>query len=193
MTFVKKIIILLFIVLFGRIGGLSEAFAEELMTLPEALRAIFPQASQIVPDTLRLTKEQIEKIETQAQIGRDFFLEQGYNVHVAQNDSAEPLGYAFEDTVKGKWGPIHYLVGIDPAGKVIKVIVLSYQERRGRPTAKPRFLKQFIDKTVKDPLQLRKDINGISGATVSSQAITDGVRKLLFIFEEFYENSSNQR
>ena len=106
------------------------------------------------------------------------------------------VGYALEDAVTGKWGPIHYLLGVDPGGKIRKIVVLAFKEKRGRPIAKPRFLRQFTNKTLKDPLKLRRDINGISGATISSQAITGGIKKLLYIFEEYYqghENPSDQR
>ena len=93
------------------------------------------------------------------------------------------LGYAFEDTVLGKWGPIHYVVGINDAGEVLRVIVLDYQEIRGRPVAKRRFLRQYEGKTAHDPVRLREDIDGISGATISSRSLTDGIRKIINIFE----------
>ena len=105
---------------------------------------------------------------------------------VAINDlsDAKSLAHLFKyDTVMGKWGLIHYLVGLDTGGAVFHVTILDYQEIRGRPIAKRRFLRQYEGKTTLDPLQLYKDIDGITGATISSNSLTEGVRKILYIYE----------
>ncbi len=98
--------------------------------------------------------------------------------------SGQNIGLVFEDIVIGKWGPIHYLVGVDLKGKVIQVIILDYDEIRGKPIAKRRFLKQYKNKSSHDPVKLRQDIDGIAGATISSRSLTNGIRKLLFVFAE---------
>jgi Na+-translocating ferredoxin:NAD+ oxidoreductase RnfG subunit len=85
--------------------------------------------------------------------------------------------------VVGKWAPIRYLVGLDLNGTVLQVIVLEYKEIRGRPVAKKRFLNQYKGKTIQDELMLRSDIDGVTGATISSRSMTDGVRKILHIFK----------
>ena len=69
-------------------------------------------------------------------------------------------------------------------GAIVEVIILDYSEIRGKPIAKRRFLRQYKGKTTKDPVLLRRDIDGISGATISSRSLTDGIRKILYIFTE---------
>ena len=101
-------------------------------------------------------------------------------------DAGRVVGYAVEDTVKGKWGIIRYILSIDPHGRVLDVMVLEYSERRGRPVAKRRFLKQFEGKTIHDKITLRRDIHGVSGATISSSSMTNGIRKLVHVFDELY-------
>jgi electron transport complex protein RnfG len=76
---------------------------------------------------------------------------------------------------------ISSLVGLDLDNKIIGIEVLSQQETAGLGAniAKESFLKQFIGKT-KEELKIKKDggqIDAITGATISSRAITDGVRK----------------
>lgn len=83
----------------------------------------------------------------------------------------------------GKWGPIHYALAVNPDGRIHKAVVLDYEEIRGKNVAKSRFLRQYEGKSTKDPVMLRQDIDGITGATISSRSMTDGVRKLLHIFE----------
>ena len=75
------------------------------------------------------------------------------------------------------------MVGIDLSAKIVRTSILGFYEIRGRGASKNRFLKQYKGKTIRDAIRLRKDIDGISGATITSRSLTDGVRKLLFIFE----------
>ena len=60
---------------------------------------------------------------------------------------------------------------------------MSYKEKRGRPIARKSFLKQFIGKRSGDPVQVRKDIRAISGATISSDATCFAVKKAIAIVE----------
>ncbi len=143
------------------------AWSEELMTFDQALKTTFPLYTQTIKKAIVISPQELP-----------------YTIVTVQQDS-QLLGYAMEDTVTGKWGPIHYFCGLDPAGKILNVSVLDYRERRGRSIAQKRFIKQFVGKTSEDPLKLRKDIQGVTGATISSRAVTDGVKKLLFVFEEF--------
>ena len=160
----------------------SNAFAEELKKVDGALREMFPKSVDFNRQTVRLSEEQIHGIEEAARMTFEGKHADEVIVYVAREQN-NAVGYAFEDTVIGKWGPIHYLVGLDTNGAVSQIIILDYQEIRGRPIAKPRFLRQYQGKTFKDTLQLRKDIDGITGATISSNSLTEGVRKILHIHE----------
>ena len=158
-----------------------------LISKESALKRILPQAETTDHQTISLTTAQIADLEQKANIERSDEFGSLYNVYVGKNNG-QIVGYAIEDMVHGKWGPIHYIAGITPDGKISDVVVLEYKEIRGRPVAKKKFLRQFYGKTIQDPLKLRKDIDGITGATISSRGMTEGVRKLLHIFEEFLKS-----
>lgn len=164
----------------------SNALAEELIKIDGALKKIFPKTLEFKPQIIHLSSEQIRGIEEAAHM--TFGDRHAYQVilYVAHEQNSI-IGYAFEDTVKGKWGPIHYLVGFNTQGIIVQVIILDYQEIRGRPIAKKRFLRQYQGKGIADPLELQKDVDGISGATISSRSLTDGIRKLVHIFKEIGE------
>jgi len=68
--------------------------------------------------------------------------------------------------------------------KVIDVMIMIYREKIGSKVRKKRFLKQFFGKNTDTPLQIDYDIDGISGATVSSWAVASGVKKGLYIAQE---------
>jgi Na+-translocating ferredoxin:NAD+ oxidoreductase RnfG subunit len=89
------------------------------------------------------------------------------------------LGFAQVRNVKGKDQPITYLVAIDSASALRDIDILVYREPRGGEVAYDSWRKQFRGKTTSAPLQVGKDIKNISGATISSNSVTRGVKQTL--------------
>jgi Na+-translocating ferredoxin:NAD+ oxidoreductase RnfG subunit len=89
------------------------------------------------------------------------------------------LGFAEVRNVIGKELPITFLVAIDPAATLRDVDILVYREPQGGEVAYEAWRKQFRGKTSAAPLQVGKDIRNISGATISSNSVTLGVRQAL--------------
>lgn len=94
------------------------------------------------------------------------------------------IGYCIRVTANGYNGFMRILVGIDPNGAIKGLRVLEHQETPGLgakvnevlPGEKdPWFLRQFVGKNVKT-VYVRKNIDAITGATISSKAVTDAVR-----------------
>ena len=73
------------------------------------------------------------------------------------------------------------VVGIDLKGRVagIKIISMNETPGLGMKASGSNFLKQFMGKTSKSPLKAKKDIDAITGATITSQAVADGVKQAL--------------
>jgi len=88
-------------------------------------------------------------------------------------------GFAEVRNVKGKDQPITHLVAIDSADRLKDIDILVYREPHGGEVAYDSWRKQFRGKTVSTPLQVDKDIRNISGATISSNAVTRSVRQAL--------------
>ena len=82
----------------------------------------------------------------------------------------------------GKDLPITLLVAIDPAARLRDVDVLVYREPYGGEVAYESWRRQFRGKGTGDPLVVGRDIRGISGATISVNSVTDGVRRSLTEF-----------
>ena len=89
------------------------------------------------------------------------------------------LGFALVRSVIGKEQPITFLVAIDSADALRDVDILVYREPQGGEVAYEPWRKQFRGKTAAAPLQVGKDIRNISGATISSNSVTLGVRRAL--------------
>jgi Na+-translocating ferredoxin:NAD+ oxidoreductase RnfG subunit len=95
------------------------------------------------------------------------------------------LGFAGVRNAMGKDQPITFLVAIDPEGRLRDVDVLVYREPYGGEVAYESWRRQFRGKGPGDPLLVGRDIRGISGATISVNAVTDGVRRAVAEFVQW--------
>lgn len=95
-------------------------------------------------------------------------------------------GYFVIDRVVGKHQFITIAVGISANGTVKQIEIMDYQESYGYEVRDPAWRAQFVGKGANSPLQLNVDIKNISGATLSSKHVTDGVKRIL----QKYESSS---
>jgi hypothetical protein len=98
-------------------------------------------------------------------------------LRVSRADSV--LGFAVVRNVIGKDQPITFLVATDPADHLKDVDVLVYREPYGGEVAYDAWRKQFRGRTANEPLRVDQDIRSISGATISVNAVTAGVRAAL--------------
>lgn len=85
----------------------------------------------------------------------------------------------YVDRVLGKHEMITYALTIDGNGAVSGVEILDYRETYGDAIRNPRWRAQFSGKRFGAPLKLDRDIVNLSGATLSSAHVTDGIRRLL--------------
>ncbi|MBI4682087.1 MAG: FMN-binding protein [Nitrospirae bacterium] len=97
------------------------------------------------------------------------------------------IGVAVCDTEQGKWGLIDFIILLDTeTGKVKDMAVTASAEKRGRPIVRKSFLNQFAGKSSSDPITMGKDINGISGATISSISAAIAVSRAIALYEELF-------
>ncbi len=85
----------------------------------------------------------------------------------------------------GHHGPIEMLVLTDAKFSVVGVAILRHRETQGKGIARASFLDQFRGRTPGERWRLGQDIDGISSATVSSRAVTSGVRHCLVYLRTF--------
>ena len=98
---------------------------------------------------------------------------------VKVTDPRGNAGYFYYDHVVGKHLLIDYAVAVDADGRVRKVEILNYRESYGGEVHDASWLQQFVGKSHSSAVQINSDIRNISGATLSSTHITEGVKKVL--------------
>lgn len=102
------------------------------------------------------------------------------------------LGFAVVREVKGKDQPITFLVAIDTADRLRDVDILVYREPYGGEVAYDAWRRQFRGKSTENALQVGRDIRTISGATISVNAVTLGVRTALHDLTEWHRSRALQ-
>ena len=102
---------------------------------------------------------------------------------IKASDESGTVGWCVNVSSKGYGGQIGFVVGITKEGTVKAINILSHSETPGlgAKSTEPEFYTQFNDKD-KLPLKVVKgsasnpdEIAAISGATITSNAVTDGV------------------
>ncbi|MBM3331295.1 FMN-binding protein [candidate division WOR-3 bacterium] len=171
------------------------AGAVVLLNHDAALKAMFPDAGKVLPEATALTAEQIAAVKAVCGGKWTMYPAGAKTDDVAVNDTVtfyfgtkdgKKTGVAVMEMQPGKWGPVHYIVALDLTGKVTNMAVMSYVEQRGRPISTRRFLEQFIGKTSKSALSVGKDVDAVSGATISSRATAFAVKKAIALYEAVY-------
>ena len=156
----------------------SEAKAETYYTSRSVLSSFFPKSEKVSYTTFSPSKTQ--RAQLKKELGYELS-KSSYHFFVATTEGHLD-GYAFIDDVMGQHLPITFAVKLSPEGVVLREEVMVYREAHGDEIRNPRFSKQFRGKTVHDSMRPNKDIDCVSGATISSRAITLGVRRALVLF-----------
>lgn len=152
-------------------------------TEEEALRRMMPEADRFDPEPVQLSEAQLTKAQ---QLTGTAIRDKAYHFRIGRKGE-EVVGYAIKLDVIGKERPITFLIGIEPSAEIKGMEVLVYRESEGSEVRHPRFMRQFSKKKKEDPLRLGRDIQPISGATLSSRAAAYAARKALAIFEVVYK------
>jgi hypothetical protein len=148
----------------------SPVHATVYMTVEQAQALLFPGAN-FTPIFLTLTDAQASDIEKTSDTN---VLSRQIKVWRVSSG-----GWFIADEVVGKHEFIPIAVGIDASGAVKGVEILEYREVYGGEVMNPKWLAQFTGRKNGDALADGGGIKNISGATLSSKHITDGVRRLL--------------
>jgi len=154
------------------------AHAKVFYSRSEALALAFPDADRIDDESILLGDEQAGRIE---QLAKSRLESRLVRIHRGYR-GGELLGYAFIDVHTVRTLPEAFLVVLSPEGSVRTVRVLAFHEPlEYMPSA--RWYQQFDQKTIAAPLRLGGDVHAIVGATLSSRAATEGVRRALALYQ----------
>jgi electron transport complex protein RnfG len=109
------------------------------------------------------------------------------------------VGYAFSVTTKGYGSGLKLMVGIDTEGTITGLSIVDCSNETpglGANSSKPEFYGQFAGKSgeltvVKGGNAGESEIDAITGATITSKAVTNAVNTVTEYFEENLKGGVN--
>lgn len=145
----------------------------------QALKNCFGNNIQFEIEKVRIDKSIKNDIEKT--VGQKFFSEEIYFYKIFDNKS--PIGFALLDNVYGKSLPITFIVMFDLNGKIICSDILKYREPYGGAVQSKEWNSQFKGKDAQSEFIVGKDVSSISGATISVNSVTKGIKKLTLLIK----------
>ncbi len=154
---------------------ISIAQANEYFDTASAQRALFPAATAFIDAPVHLSDAQREQIRARSDVKQRWADQPVWRVE----KNGMFVGWYIEDRVIGKHEFIRYAVALSPDGHVLGIEIMEYLETYGDQVREATWRGQFLGKTAHSALDLGKDIQNISGASLSCRNITNGVKRLL--------------
>ena len=142
----------------------------------EAIQKVLPELEGS-PVAMELTEDM-----TAAASGAGATVTEAYEAQAG----GSTIGYALKIVASGSQGNIEMMVGVDTEGAVTGVSIVKNSETSGIGSKvmnnENGVLDQFIGKSAADgTLTVGKNVDAISGATVSSKGVTTGVNAALAV------------
>jgi len=147
-------------------------------TEDEAVAIAFPTATRV--DTRNVVLSEDVRARVSEQVG--YPIKERLVVLREAWQGETLLGRAFCLDEIGKTLPFRFLVALRPDGAVEQVLVLTYRESRGQEIERATFRSQYEGKSLADPIRRGDDIRNVSGATISVDSLSRGVRRALAIW-----------
>ncbi len=160
----------------------SPAATKVFASRTEAIEEAFPDATRVEEKTWLLDDHELAAIQELAKAGLDTRL---VTIYTGYRDD-ELLGYALIDIHTVRTLPEAFLIVMSPTGEVEGLRLLAfYEPQEYAPQVK--WLAQFNERPLAPGLRLHGEIDGISGATLTARAVTDGVRRALATYRVLLE------
>lgn len=144
----------------------------------EARKQVFPQADEFIA----LDEAKLKAIQESTPGIID--------IHEAKS-GGNVVGYVVKSSANGFGGKLEVVVGTDPQGKLTGIRLGNHTETPGLGdnATKPDFYEQFVGKTITQPIGVNKgtpgenEIQAMTGATVTSRAVTDAINLVKAVIE----------
>jgi Na+-translocating ferredoxin:NAD+ oxidoreductase RnfG subunit len=164
------------------LAGLALAAAAAAVALPvyssreQALARAFPPPATIERKTYFLTDEERERASRAARAKIDSSLVIAYIGRGAQG----VLGTGYFDTHTVRTMPETLLVTVRPDGSLLAVEVVAFGEPEDY-LPRRNWLKLFSGRRLDEELQIGRGLAHVTGATLTTRAIADAVRRVLAV------------
>ncbi len=156
----------------------APVLAEVFHSREGALKLAFPDADRVEARDLVLTSAQAAEVARRAGVEEPSRLMTAYQGFRGD----EALGWAFLDTHPVRTHEETLMVVLEPDGRVRGTHLLAFHEP-AQYAPVPRWLAQFTGHRLSPGVAVGRDVDGISGATMTARAVTATVRRVLAVWD----------
>jgi Na+-translocating ferredoxin:NAD+ oxidoreductase RnfG subunit len=156
---------------------ISSAYATETLTIEQAQKIFFAQAIRFEEASIKLSSAQVDLIKEISGVRQRNNEQKLWRAY----SKDKLLGWVLIDDVIGKHENITYATAVSIEGEVVGVEILTYRETHGHEIKRKDWRDKLKGKKLSDPFKLDVDVPNISGATLSSRNLIDGVKRMLAI------------
>jgi hypothetical protein len=163
----------------GLLAPTQVLVASQFLSIEQAQHVAFPHADRFDQIKLALTAEQQRQIDLLAGPQPAHGTLRAWQAYMGEVF----LGHFIVDEVIGRQELITYAVAIDAAGKLGVPEILEYRESHGVEIRNGAWRKQFSGHGDLAHLRFGVDIKNIAGATLSCEHVTQGMRRVLALWQ----------
>ena len=163
----------------------APVYAVEYLTTEQAQVALFGDSAKFLPKFLEFNEAQKDAIEDLSNVRQRWTTQRSWQAY----ENGQFKGWFIIDKVIGKHEFITYATAISPEGRVLGIEIMDYRETYGDEVRQADWRAHFVGANANSQLKLKKDIPNISGATLSCRNVTNGVKRLLAIYQIYLKNS----
>ena len=150
------------------------AHAKIYVSVEETQQRLFP-GQKLTQNPIALTEAQRDRMRELSSVREPFRGERVWKT--AKGD------WFIVDEVVGKHEMVKYALAINADGTIKGIEIMEYVESYGYEVGEASWRNQFVGKSSDATLKLNKDIQNISGATLSCKHLTDGVKRLMVMHD----------
>lgn len=155
--------------------------------------------TKLKTDVALNTVLQDSKFSEEAIVGEPKFITKVYQGNTAEDGTGDVLGYAFQlETTEGYGDAIKIMVAFKADNTISGIDVVSHTETPGlgAKADEPKFKDQFMGKEVSELMVTKggsnpQDIDAISGATITSRAVTNAVNEAIIYYNTNIKKEGN--
>lgn len=167
----------LFLLVFISFFILTPGYGKIYYSKSEAMELAFGSDAEVEMQSLFPDEQQIAEIERLARVKMESSL---FTFYVGKKND-QVIGYAAIESHTVRTKPETLLVVLSAQGQLQKIVTLAFHEP---PEYQPpeRWFAQMYNKAISQ-LSFKTDIQGITGATLSTRAGLESARKVLAVFQ----------
>lgn len=155
----------------------------------ELLGSHYAKAERI--EILRVRPDDEERARLEKRL-RAKLAQADYIFHVAKSGGGI-IGYAHLGRAPTRFSTFSFAVLFDRLGLVSRTEVIEYPETHGSGIRSRAFLRQFTGRDGRSGFRLGRDVDAVTGASISSRSLCEGVRRATVLLDELVLGRASAR